>query len=128
MNAHSGTQVILASIGLEGLSGNEAGLVNFYRFWHDERGLELKILIGERMVQWVSKTIPWAYQNWMGPCLGRNWALLDFEDLVNAIEGHDSTAFAQEYLQQIRKCLVSRSHVSEGRLRVGRNTLEEDSE
>ncbi|KAL8783917.1 MAG: hypothetical protein Q9195_009248 [Heterodermia aff. obscurata] len=121
--ASQGTTMIIVSLGIDALSTHEASLVNFYSYWHDERQLEIKILVAEHEDQW-DKDVPWKTPrvDWVGKFLERYWATLDLGDVVKAIAGVTENEFASEYLEQLRAC-ARRAGVSEGRLRRGRNKL-----
>ena len=52
----SGSTIILVSIGLDGLSCDEQSLINFFRYFHDEQGIRIRILVAEHSSQWQSKS------------------------------------------------------------------------
>lgn len=52
-------EVILVSIGIEGLSSDEASLIEFQEFWEEAKGLKIKVSLAETVHQWGSKAEAW---------------------------------------------------------------------
>ena len=54
----AGAQVVIATLGIDGLSGNIEGWQAFIEEFVTRKGLKIYLLIGESTTQWMSNTIP----------------------------------------------------------------------
>ena len=84
------------------------------------------MLIGEEVGQHQIKVPQWDASNWSDFCIQRYWAQFEFKDLAAAIRGNNNSVFAQEYLDQLRKCIAFRQGRRDTRMARGRNLLAEE--
>ena len=122
-NAEKGTQIVLVSLGIDGISCNEPGWNALVKKFQHGKGLKMILLIAEDQSQWHQAKTMWSHHDWLGPIEGRLWACCDLKELLDPAS---HVRLYTQILDQWRKCGGGRAArgqaiESEERPVVGRN-------
>ena len=105
-----GTQVVIACLGLDGASCNEAGWREFIDLYQTARGLDLYMAISEDHLQWQGCKIGWSKDDWSGPFSHRYWTCFKLTELFEDVR------LCRQLCEQWIKCKDGRAKISQGNL------------